>query len=248
VVRSALLRTFGMGESNLDDVLGDLGTDDGVTLGFRTAFPDNYLRPVVRAATAEEAEARLARVREAIGRRLGSIVYGEGEETLEEVVGALLRREGKTIAVAESCTGGLLAERITSVPGASTYFLGGVVAYANAAKRILLGVPEEVLERQGAVSEAAARSMAEGVRARLAADFGVATTGISGPSGGTEVKPVGLVYVALAHAGGSEAGEFLFPFDRMRHRGVTTQLALDWVRRTLIGVERVPPRYARRKA
>jgi nicotinamide-nucleotide amidase len=246
VVRARLLRTFGMGESNLDELLSDVAADGDVVLGFRTAFPDNYLRPVARGASAEEAERKLARVCDAIRARLGPLVYAEGETTLEAVVGELLGRAGKTLAVAESCTGGLLAERISAVPGASGWFRGGVVAYANEAKSALLGVPEAWLREHGAVSEPVARAMAEGARARFAADLAVATTGIAGPTGGSAEKPVGLVFVALARAEGTEVQEFLFPFDRIRHRMVTAQACLDWVRRTLLGVERALPRWGRR--
>ena len=242
VVRARLLRTFGMGESALDAELSDVAISGGVSLGFRTAFPDNYLRPVARAASAAEAEEKLDRICAAIRARLGPLVYGEGEaETLPAVLGRLLRERGLSLAVAESCTGGLVAERITEVAGASDYFLGGVVAYANAAKEALLDVPRELLERHGAVSDPVARAMAEGVRRRFGADFGVATTGISGPGGGTPDKPIGLVHVALAREGGTHADSFVFPLDRPRHRMLTAQVALDWVRRALLGVELVGP-------
>lgn len=248
VVRARLLRTFGMGESTLDEVLKDVAREaSGVTLGFRTAFPDNYLRPLARAATAEQADARIAAVCDAIREKLGPLVYGEGDETMESVAGRLLRERERTIAVAESCTGGLVAERISSVAGASAYFLGGVVAYANEAKEALLGVPRELLGRHGAVSEPVARAMAEGVRARFGADYGVATTGISGPTGGTPEKPVGLVYVALARRESTHVDHFVFPVDRERHRRLTAQLALDWVRRALLGVELAAPTLLRRR-
>jgi nicotinamide-nucleotide amidase len=247
VVRSTLLRTFGMGESSLDAELGDVAASGDVSLGFRTAFPENYLRPLARADTVEEADASLARVCAAIRERLGALVYGEGDETLDAVVGRLLRERGKTIAVAESCTGGLVAERITDTPGSSAYFLGGVVAYANSAKKTLLGVPESILAEHGAVSEPVARAMAEGARERFGADFGVATTGISGPDGGTEAKPVGTVYVALARDEGTHCEHFLFPLDRTRHRQLTAQIGLDWVRRALLGEELVGPTLLRQK-
>ncbi len=247
VVRAALLRTFGMGESTLDDELKDIAASGDVSLGFRTAFPDNYLRPLARAATVEEAEAKLAQLCDAIRERLGPLVYSEGDETLPAVVGRLLREHGRTIAVAESCTGGLVAERITEVPGASDYFTGGVVVYANAAKTALLGVPEAMLAEHGAVSEPVARAMAEGARTRFAADFGVATTGISGPGGGSPEKPLGLVHVALAREGGTHSDHFVFPLDRSRHRLLTAQIALDWVRRALLGVELVGPTLMRRR-
>jgi nicotinamide-nucleotide amidase len=245
VMRATLLRTFGMGESTLEDELKDLAREGGVSLGFRTAFPDNYLRPVVRAASEAEAAAKLARVVEAIEKRLGPLIYGRDDETMEQALGGLLVARGLSLAVAESCTGGLLAERISAVPGASRYFRGGVVAYANDAKRDLLGVPEALLAAHGAVSAPVARAMAEGARARLGADLAVSTTGISGPDGGTLEKPVGLVFVGFADAKGGEAHEFLFPFDRARHRLVTTQVALDWVRRALLGEARVAPRWLR---
>jgi nicotinamide-nucleotide amidase len=241
VVRARLLRTFGTGESMLDDQLKDVAAGGDVSLGFRTAFPDNYLRPVARGASAAEAEARLDHVCEQIRERLGAIVYGEGDETMPLVVGRLLRDRGHTLAVAESCTGGLVAELLTEVPGSSAYFLGGVVAYANRAKTRFLGVPEALLEQHGAVSEPVARAMAEGVRERFGADYGVATTGISGPDGGSEGKPVGLVHIALARAEGTHAEHFVFPLDRHRHRRLTAQAALDWVRRAVLGVELLGP-------
>jgi nicotinamide-nucleotide amidase len=241
VVRARLLRTFGTGESMLDEQLKDVAASGDVSLGFRTSFPDNYLRPLARAASAEEAEAKLDRVCEQIRERLGAIVYGEGDDTLPVVVGRLLRERGVTLAVAESCTGGLVAEQLTEVPGSSAYFLGGVVAYANEAKVRFLGVPEALLEEHGAVSEPVVCAMAEGVRERFGADFGVATTGISGPDGGSEEKPVGLVHIALSRVEGTHAEHFVFPLDRHRHRRLTAQAALDWVRRAVLGVELLGP-------
>ena len=246
VVRARLLRTFGMGESTLDAELEDIAAEGDVTLGFRTAFPENFLRPVARAATAEEAEAKLDRVCQAIRERLGPLVYAEGDQTLPTVVGHLLRGTGQTLAVAESCTGGLIAEQITDVAGASDYFLGGIVAYANEVKQALLSVPAALLEEHGAVSEPVVRAMAEGVRERFDADFGLATTGISGPGGGSPGKPVGLVHVALARADETSAAHFVFPLDRQRHRLLTAQVALDWVRRALLGAELVGPSLMRR--
>jgi nicotinamide-nucleotide amidase len=158
----------------------------------------------------------------------------------------MLAERGMTIAVAESCTGGLIASRITDNPGASAYFAGGVVAYSNAAKSEFLGVSATVLEEHGAVSDPVARAMAEGVRERFGVDIGVATTGISGPDGGTAAKPVGLVHIALAREGATFADAFEFRMDRTRHRLLTSQVALDWVRRTLLGVELVGPTWAQR--
>jgi nicotinamide-nucleotide amidase len=245
-VRARLIRTFGMGESALDDELKDIATSGDLSLGFRTAFPDNYLRPLARAASAEQAEARLDQICDAIHERLGPLVYGEDQQTLEIVVGQMLSERGMTIAVAESCTGGLIAKRITDNPGSSAYFAGGVVAYSNAAKSALLGVSAASLEEHGAVSDPVVRAMAEGVRERFGVDIGIATTGISGPDGETATKPVGLVHIAIAREGAVYADSFVFRMDRARHRLLTSQIALDWVRRTLLGVELVGPKWAQR--
>jgi len=270
VVRAALLRTFGMGESTLEAELLDLARDGDVELGFRTSFPDNFLRPFARAQTAEQADARIGEVVRSITERLGPIVYGEGDETMESVTGDLLRRHGLSVATAESCTGGLIAERITDVPGSSDYFNGGVVAYSNEAKASLLGVPTALIDEHGAVSGPVARAMAEGARERFGSDIAVATTGISGPGGGTPEKPVGLVWIAISigesigESIGKSSGEigtgggvvdldaethadsFVFPVDRSRHRRLTAQVALDWIRRSLIGAELVGPSLLRR--
>ncbi len=246
IVRAALLRTFGMGESTLEAELRDLARDGEVELGFRTAFPDNFLRPVARATSAEEADRRIAEVVRGIRAKLGPIVFGEGDASMESVVGRMLADAGKTLATAESCTGGLIAERITDVPGSSAYFLGSIVAYSNAVKTSLLGVPAELIEREGAVSEPVVRAMAEGARARFGSDFALATSGISGPDGGTVSKPVGLVWIALAQVGRTHADSFVFAVDRSRHRSLTSQVALDWVRRTLLGAPLVGPSLMRR--
>ena len=244
-VRASLLRTFGIGESNLDEMLRDLPLPDGVELGFRTQFPDNHVRPVARAATAAEADAKLARACALLRERLGALVYGEGEQSLEEVTGRLLAERGATISVAESCTGGLIGELLTATPGSSAYFKGGVVAYWNDAKASLLGVPESMLAEHGAVSEPVVLAMAEGARARFATDLAIATTGIAGPTGGSASKPVGLVYVALATAAGSQARELQLAFDRERNRHLTAHIAIDWLRRHLLGAPLDIPRLGR---
>jgi len=247
-VRSAILRTFGIGESTLEDELRGIADDEHVQLGFRTTFPDNFLRPVAHGATVAEARERLEAACRAIEDRLGVQVYGRDDESMEAVVGRLLAERGETLAVAESCTGGLLGERVTSVAGASAWFLGGVQAYANLAKERLLGVPAGMLATHGAVSEPVARAMAEGVRERLGTTWALSTTGISGPDGGTDEKPVGTVWIACAGPRGTEAHDFVFPFDRQRNRQVTVQMALDWLRRTLLGVAREVPRWVHTRA
>jgi len=247
VVRARLLRTFGVGESSLDADLADVATSGDVSLGFRTSFPENFLRPLARAASATEAEDKLEKICQTLRERLGPVLYGEGDDTLESVVGRLLAERGLTLAVAESCTGGLIAQKLTDVAGSSAYFRGGVVAYANEAKRDLLGVPEALLALHGAVSEPVARAMAAGARARFGADLAVATTGISGPDGGSDEKPVGLVHLALEDAAGAHADHFVFPLDRTRHRQLSAAVALDWVRRRLIGAPLDGPSLLRRR-
>lgn len=163
-------------------------------------------------------------------------IYGRDEETLEGVVGSLLKSRGKTLALAESCTGGLLGQRITSVAGSSDYFRGGVVAYANDVKESLLGVRADSLARHGAVSEEVAREMAEGARRRLGADLALAVTGVAGPGGGTEEKPVGTVWLALASDGGAVRTRGLrLPGGREHVRGWSAAAGLEMLRRELQG-------------
>jgi len=155
------------------------------------------------------------------------------DEPIEVRVGALLRRRGLTLATAESCTGGLLGHRLTDVPGSSDYYLGGAVAYANAAKVALLGVDAAVLAQEGAVSAAVALQMAAGARERLGADIGLSTTGVAGPAGGTADKPVGLVYIALAAAGTARCERHLWPHDRAGNKAASAQRALEMAREYL---------------
>ena len=166
--------------------------------------------------------------------KLGDNVFSTANEELEEVVGALLRKRKKSIAVAESCTGGYLAHRLTNVPGSSTYFLLGVVAYQNEQKNTLLHVPQELLEKHGAVSSEVAAAMAEGIRKRSSADYGLAITGIAGPGGGTADKPVGLVFTALASKHSTEVKKNLFLGERESIKFQSSQKALDMLHRYLI--------------
>jgi nicotinamide-nucleotide amidase len=163
-------------------------------------------------------------------------IFGRDDETLESAVGDALRRQARTVATAESCTGGLIAETLTRVPGSSDYFLGGVVAYSNRAKQDLLGVRGEALERDGAVSESVALEMARGACARFASDFAISATGIAGPGGGTEAKPVGTVWIGLAESGGREQAMHLrLGRDRHTVRAWTCRAAMEMLRRRLLG-------------
>ena len=236
VVRATLIRTFGLGESSLDRELEDLARDDPrVVLGFRTQFPDNLVRVLVRAPDAAAAEARLAEVTAQVRERLGALIVDEGERRLEEVVASLLSERARSVAVAESCTGGLITHLLTEVPGSSAFLLEGVVAYSNEAKVRDLGVSPADLEAHGAVSERVAAQMARGMRERAGADIALATTGVAGPDGGTDEKPVGTVYIAMATADGVTARRYQLMRERTRNKQLAAHIALDWLRRELLG-------------
>ena len=188
------------------------------------------------ARSLDEAGERVAKLAAEIGQALPGRVYSEDGRELHQVVAALLRERSLTIALAESCTGGLLAERLTRVPGSSAFLDRAFVTYSNRAKVEVLGVEPAVIEQQGAVSEACARAMAEGARRASGADIAVAITGIAGPDGGTADKPVGLVFIALDGAAGSRVRRLQFPGDRERVRDQATQAALEMVRRGLVGL------------
>jgi nicotinamide-nucleotide amidase len=187
-----------------------------------------------RASSAEEAQHRVDEAADAVEQELDEAVYSRNGESLEQIVGYWLQMRNATLAVAESCTGGLLGERITSVSGSSRYFAGGAIVYSNAVKTELAGVPADMIERHGAVSREVAAALAEGIRYRCEATLGIGITGVAGPMGGTPEKPVGLVFHALASGGGTEVIERNFPGDRKRIRWFATTLALDMVRKKLM--------------
>ncbi len=228
-----VLRCFGMPESECNERMAGLEAQYGVYVGYRASMPEIEVKVLARAATAEAARDLARRAADDARARLGDAVYGEGFGSLPEHLGALLAEHGKTLAIAESCTGGLAAELMTRMPGSSRYFLGGAVVYANSAKTTLLGVPAELIEQHGAVSAEVARAMADGVRARLGADYGLAFTGIAGPDGGTAQKPVGLVHWALSSPAGTHSLERVFSGDRLVVRRRAVFSGLDLVRRAL---------------
>lgn len=233
-VRWRTLRTFGMTESAVGAALGDLSGDDRLFIQYRASFPEILVTPVVRGADAETAGVLLDDAIQAIRGRLGDHVYGEGDASLAAVVGEALRVQGHTLAVAESCTGGLLSHLVTRVPGSSDYFLLGAVTYANAAKESILGVQPSSLEEHGAVSEAVARQMAAGVRAISGATVGVGITGIAGPGGGTPDKPVGTVHIAVSVGDDpTQHAARRLPGDRSWVQTLSAWAALDMIRRSL---------------
>jgi nicotinamide-nucleotide amidase len=236
VVRSRTLRTTGIGESHIADLITRLDGGVGeVELAYLPNADGTDLRLTVRDAGPADADARLAAGVERLRGTVGEFVYGEGTTDLAEVVLAACRARGITVGVAESCTGGMLGERLTAIPGSSDVVQGGVIAYAYELKTSLLGVPAEMLVEHGAVSEPVARAMAAGGRAASGVDAALAITGIAGPGGGTEAKPVGTVWIALDFQGSVEARRYNLIGDRAEIRRRATQAALELLRRRLVG-------------
>jgi nicotinamide-nucleotide amidase len=187
-----------------------------------------------RAATVDAAQSRSDEVAGLVEDELGDAIYSRNGESLEQIVSYWLQMRNSTVAVAESCTGGLLSERITSISGSSRFFLGGAVVYSNQLKTELAGVPEDMIHRHGAVSREVAAALAEGIRYRCESTFGVGITGVAGPTGGTAEKPVGLVFHAVASDSGTEVVQRNFPGDRKRVRRLASTMALDMLRRKLM--------------
>lgn len=225
------LKFYGIGESALEERLRDLFRMTNPTVAPYAGMAEVKVRLTARAQSADDAEQLFAPVEQEIVQRVGEYMYGVGEDTMESVAGQALANAGRTVALAESCTGGLVAKRLTDVPGSSAYFLGGVVAYSNDAKTQLLGVSEAALREHGAVSAQVAEEMAVGAARRFGATMGVSVTGIAGPDGGSETKPVGLVFIGYAANGKSHSYRFQFTGDRDRVRRYTAQAALDIIRR-----------------
>lgn len=229
-----LLKTVGLPESHLDAKVRPLADKHpAVTFGFRTHLPENHLKLLAEGPTDDAARAALAAAEADARALLGDHVFGADDETLPGVVLAALTRRREWLAVAESCTGGLVCQLLTDVPGASAALYGGAVTYANAAKTAWAQVPEGLLARFGAVSHEAAEALATGIRTAAGVSWGLATTGIAGPGGGTPEKPVGTVYVAVSSAQRTEVKKYLFPGDRDRVRRFTAHAALDLLRLAL---------------
>lgn len=211
VILSRTLLCFGAGESHIGEQIADLmGPRRAVTVGTAAHEAIISVRFTFRAASRTDAETRVVADMDEVRRRLGALVFGSDGDTLESVVAAVLVERGLTLSTAESCTGGLLAKRLTDVSGSSGFFLRGVVAYSNESKAEVLGVDPGLIERHGAVSAEVAEAMAAGCCDRAGTDFALSTTGIAGPTGGSAEKPVGLVYIALADSSGGQARRFDF--------------------------------------
>lgn len=239
VIKQKVLKTTGIPESYLYEKLKD--TLDEIKTFCKIAFLPSSLgvkiRITVKSKSQDEANNMLDEAEKKIREKVEKYIYGVDNEELEEVIGRLLTERGLKLAVAESCTGGLIADRITNVPGSSKYFERGVVAYSNEAKVQILGVPEELIKNFGAVSREVAESMAEGVRKISGADIGISTTGIAGPTGATPTKPVGLVWIGYSDKNETFAKEFRFGDDRLENKQRAAQMALEILRRKLLGIE-----------
>jgi nicotinamide-nucleotide amidase len=235
-VRQRLYRVAGLPETGINERLAPLAdSEERIRIGYYPVFPEVHVSLTVVGTEEGETDRFLEEIDGKIRNLLGENLYGTGDETLESLVGRLLVDNGMVLALAESCTGGLISYRITKVPGSSTYFLGGVVAYSNELKEQMLGVDGALLAEHGAVSSATARAMAEGVRRQTGADIALAVTGIAGPSGGTAAKPVGTVYFGLATSGASEAYKFNFNGARWQVQEAACHKGLDILRLALLG-------------
>jgi nicotinamide-nucleotide amidase len=234
--RSRTLKVFGFTESAIADRLKEIHCPDhSASLAYLPRFPENHVKIMVNGRFLEEVEKTLQELEKIIREKLEGRVFAADQETLEEIVGNLLRSNRATLAVAESCTGGLVTHRLTNIPGSSDYFDRGVVVYSNRAKVELLKIPEDLLATAGAVSAPVVEKMAESVRQISQSTLGLGITGIAGPGGGSEEKPVGLVFIALASPQGTVSKKYQFWGDREQIKIISAHTAIDWVRRFFLG-------------
>ena len=238
-------QTFGISESGLDELVSGVIAEDEGKLAFRANFPQISMRVTVRGKEGE-VEQRVEILAQRLREKIGAYVYGEGDVSMEGVVGQLLKEQGKTVGFAEACSGGLVSHRLTNVPGSSNYFLGSIIAYSDSAKIQLLDVNPATLSQHGAVSEETVKEMASGVRTRLGTDIGVALTGVAGPDGGTPDKPVGTACLALSMDGTLVSRQYKLWGNREWIKTLTSQLSLDWVRRALLKIPIVESGFIRR--
>ena len=228
------MRTFGLPESVVGEKLAGIeAANPGVTIGYRAHFPEIEVKVLARAKDRAAAQELAEKAATEVRARLGDVIFGDGEDSFAGVVGRALRCKGKTLAIAESCTGGLVGHLITKEPGASDFLVLDAVTYANSAKQQVLGVNEDVLRGHGAVSVEVAAAMAEGARRVSGADVGLSITGIAGPAGGSDAKPVGLVFFGITTAHGTIVEERRFTGERLRIQTIAAYTALSMVKRAL---------------
>lgn len=229
-----IFRIFNLPETEVNRRIATLDLSGDVHIGYYPVFPEVHLSLIVRDKETNDAKRLFKSSCKAINTVLGDSIYGSNRESMEKIVGGLLSQNKLQIAIAESCTGGLICEKITNMPGSSEYMLGGVISYSNSMKSEYLGVSNDLIEANGAVSREVAEAMAVGVRQRSAADIGLAVTGIAGPGGGTEEKPVGTVYIGIATKEENWVTKFLFSGSRKEIREITAQSGLDLIRKYLL--------------
>jgi len=238
VIRHRTLKTTGIAESFLAEQIGDINqicpADSGITLAFLPSPLGVRLRVTVKAKTNEEADTKVQGIEKTLRSKIEKYIYSTNDLELEETVGRLLSEHALTIAVAESCTGGLLTDRITNISGSSKYFERGIIAYSNTSKIYELGVPSHLIQEYGAVSCQVAETMAFGIRTKCNTDIGISTTGIAGPAGGSADKPVGLVWIGYSDSHTTLALQFNFGGERRIIKERAAQAALEIVRRKLL--------------
>ncbi len=238
-VKQKVYKVFGLGETEINRRVNHLEKeDDGrIRIGYYPVFPEVHLNLTVIDEDESKIESTFLHLEKEIELSLGDSLFGTDDDTMESVVGKLLQSQGKILATAESCSGGLIGHKITTVPGSSNYFAGGVIAYSNDLKEKLLGLDPTLLEKHGAVSSEVARAMADGIRSKTSADISVAVTGIAGPTGGTPEKPVGTVFVGLSTPDETVDIPCRFSGDRWQIQELTAVKSLDLVRRLLLGLK-----------
>jgi len=241
IPRHRLLKVYGLSESYIADVFKGLSDDlQRVVFGFYPSFPENHITITVQGKKDAENERELNRTEEKIRNLLGPYIFASDDKTMEAIVGELLKERKMTLSVAESCTGGLIGHRLTSIAGSSLYFERGVIVYSNRSKVEMLGVRQQTIDSYGAVSDQTVREMAEGIKKIAKTDMGLAVTGIAGPSGGTEDKLVGTVFIGLSVDGKILSGQYRFSGERDKVKLTTSEMAFDWVRRYLNGYPFIP--------
>jgi len=241
IPRHRALKVYGLSESYIAETFKDLSDElKRVLFGFYPCFPENHITITVQGKKDVEIAREFNRAEEKIRDLLGPYIFASDDKTMEAVVGGLLKERKMTISVAESCTGGLIGHRLTSISGSSLYFERGVIVYSDRSKVEILGVKQETINSYGAVSDQTVREMAEGVKKIAKTDMGLAVTGIAGPLGGTEDKPVGTVFIGLSVDGKIFSDQYHLPGDRDKVKLNTSAMALDWVRRYLNGYPFIP--------
>jgi len=241
VMKHRVLKVYGLNEPIIAEKLESLGNETGeAVLGFYPHFPENHITITLHGEEASTVSKKLDWIEAQIIKILGDYVFTSDNKDIEEVVGDKLKGKGWSIGLAESCTGGLISDRLTDVAGSSGYFQGGVVCYSNSSKEHLLGVRKETLVQYGAVSSETAREMAVGIRTCMKTDLGIAVTGIAGPDGGSKKKPVGTVHIGLSSENDLFTQQYRFRGSRSQVKLNAAMMALDWVRRTIDGHSIIP--------